>query len=76
MNPGFIVAIIIASYGLLGIKFTGTRYQRYVKRFGLYNRILTEGWSWHAPIIEQVVGEKYSLMEHLNISEVMIFISW
>jgi regulator of protease activity HflC (stomatin/prohibitin superfamily) len=63
MNPGFIVAIIIASYGLLGIKFTGTRYQRYVKRFGLYNRILTEGWSWHAPIIEQVVGEKYSLME-------------
>ena len=56
MNPGFIVAIIIASYGLLGIKFTGTRYQRYVKRFGLYNRILTEGWSWHAPIIEQVVG--------------------
>tara|TARA_X000000950_G_scaffold257006_1_gene322940 strand:+ start:371 stop:1288 length:918 start_codon:yes stop_codon:yes gene_type:complete len=63
MNPGFIVAIIIASYGLLGIKFTGTRYQRYVKRLGLYNRILTEGWSWHAPIIEQVVGEKYSLMD-------------
>tara|TARA_Y100001978_G_scaffold7271_1_gene6173 strand:+ start:186 stop:1103 length:918 start_codon:yes stop_codon:yes gene_type:complete len=63
MNPGFIVALVIASYGLLGIKFTGTRYQRYVKRLGLYNRILTEGWSWHAPIIEQVVGEKYSLME-------------
>ena len=37
--------------------------QRYVKRLGLYNRILTEGWSWHAPIIEQVVGEKYSLMD-------------
>tara|TARA_Y100000589_G_scaffold309134_1_gene326301 strand:- start:2417 stop:3334 length:918 start_codon:yes stop_codon:yes gene_type:complete len=63
MNPGFIVAIVIASYGLLGIKFTGTRYQRYVKRFGLYNRIMSEGWSWHAPIVEQVVGQKYSLME-------------
>ena len=63
MNPGFIVALVIASYGLLGVKFTGTRYQRYVKRFGLYNRIMSEGWSWHAPIVEQVVGQKYSLME-------------
>ena len=63
MNPGLIAALIVASYGLLGIKFTDTRYQKVVKRFGLYNRIMTEGWSWHAPFIENVVSQKYSLME-------------
>ena len=59
MNPALIVAIVIASYGALGIKFTDTRYQKIVKRLGLYNRIMTEGWSWHAPLIEKVETPKY-----------------
>ena len=59
MNPALIVAIVIASYGVLGIKFTDTRYQKIVKRLGLYNRIMTEGWSWHAPLIEKVETPKY-----------------
>ena len=65
MNPGLIVAIVIASYGVLGIKFTDTRYQKVVKRLGLYNRIMSEGWSWHAPLIEKVESGKYSLKEQI-----------
>jgi len=65
MNPALIVSIVIASYGLLGIKFTGTRYQKVVKRLGLYNRIMSEGWSWHAPLIEKVESQKYSLKEQI-----------
>jgi len=65
MNPALIVAIVIASYGVLGIKFTDTRYQKVVKRLGLYNRIMSEGWSWHAPLIEKVESQKYSLKEQI-----------
>ncbi len=65
MNPALIVAIVIASYGVLGIKFTGTRYQKVVRRLGLYNRIMGEGWSWHAPLIEKVESQKYSLKEQI-----------
>ena len=65
MNPALIVSIVIASYGVLGIKFTGTRYQKVVKRLGLYNRIMSEGWSWHAPLIEKVESQKYSLKEQI-----------
>ncbi len=65
MNPALIVTIVIASYGVLGIKFTGTRYQKVVKRLGLYNRIMSEGWSWHAPLIEKVESQKYSLKEQI-----------
>ena len=65
MNPGLIAAIVIASYGLLGIKFTDTKYQKVVKRLGLYNRIMSEGWSWHAPLIEKVESPKYSLKEQI-----------
>ena len=65
MNPALIVAIVIASYGVLGIKFTDTRYQKIVKRLGLYNRIMSEGWSWHAPLIEKVESQKYSLKEQI-----------
>ena len=65
MNPALIVSIVIAFYGVLGIKFTGTRYQKVVKRLGLYNRIMSEGWSWHAPLIEKVESQKYSLKEQI-----------
>ena len=70
MNPALITAIAIALYGALGIKFTGTRYQKVVKRFGLYNRIMSEGWSWHAPLIEKVEANAddrygYSLKEQI-----------
>ena len=65
MNPALITAIVIALYGALGVKFTGTRKVKIVKRLGLYNRIMSEGWSWHAPVVEKVESENYSLKEQI-----------